>query len=180
MAEEHQDTESKDTETPKEPTEVTFSDAQQEKLNEIISTRLAERDAKHQRELDAIEKKHQKEMEMSKMDEETRHRAEEAEKLKEFEQRAQEAERKLRISDARTELAKVGLDESLAETLMGETEEQTTANIGAVMKAAKAMADKMYAERVGSTGSPRAPESAGTSDLMSKMRLAAGLPPERA
>lgn len=176
MAEDQSDTREGQPTPEQDKTEVTFSDAQQEKLNEIISKRLAERDAKHAEELRGIEAKHQREMELSKMDEESRHKAEEEEKTKELTKRAEAAEHMLRVATTERELAKVGLDSSLAETLMGKDDKETVANIDAVVKAAKAMADKMYAERVGSSGAPKAPSGAtGSSDLRSQMRRAAGL-----
>lgn len=157
-----------------EPTETEFSEAQQAKLNEIISKRLAERDAKHQKEMDALNKKHARDLEMSKLDEESRLKAEAEDATKALLKRAEDAERLLRISKAEAELARVGLDTSLAETLMGADDNATKVNIDAVVKASKAMADKMYAERVGSPGAPKAPAEGGDADLAS-IRAAMGL-----
>lgn len=157
-----------------EPTETEFSEAQQAKLNEIISKRLAERDAKHQREMDALNKKHARDLEMSKLDEESRLKAEQEDATKALLKRAEDAERLLRISKAEAELARVGLDTSLAETLLGADDNATRINIDTVVKASKAMADRMYAERVGSPGAPKAPAEGGDSDLAS-IRAAMGL-----
>ncbi len=155
--------------------ETAFSDAQQEKLNEIISKRLAERDAKHQREMDALAQKHKRELEMSKLDEESRLKAEQEEATKALLKRAEDAEHKLNIARTSEALAKVGLDTSLAETLMGADADATQANIDAVVKAAKGMADRMYAERVGSSGAPRAPGGEGIPSDLAELRAAMGL-----
>lgn len=158
--------------------DVSFSDAQQEKINEIISKRLAERDAKHAKDLETLNAKHKRDLEMSKLDEESRLKAEMEDQLKQSTQRAEAAEHKLRIASAERELAKAGLDTSLAETIMGEDDDAMKANIEALSKTAKAMADRMYAERVGASGAPKAPEgSDGSSGLEARMRTAAGLPP---
>ena len=53
------------------------------------------------------------------------------------------------VAKVERELAKVGLDSTLAETRLGSDEEQTSANIKAVVKAAEALAKKMYTERFG-------------------------------
>lgn len=180
MAEEQIDTSKGQPEAPEEKGKVIFSDEQQAKLDEIISKRIAERDAKHQRDIDELTKKHQREMELSKMDEETRHKAEEEERIKAITARAETAEHQLRVARASEMLAKVGLDTALAETLMGADDETTTANINVVVKASKALADRMYAERVGSPGAPRAPtgSSEGSAELEARMRKAANLPPK--
>ena len=155
--------------------EVSFSDAQQEKINEIISKRLAERDAKHSKELDDLNRKHQRDLEMSKLDEESRLKAEQEEATKALLKRAEDAEHKLNIARTSQALAEVGLDTALAETLMGADADATKANIDAVVKAAKGMADRMYAERVGSNGAPRAPGGDGASDGLAELRAAMGL-----
>jgi len=158
--------------------DVSFSDAQQEKINEIISKRLAERDAKHAKDMEALNAKHKRDLEMSKLDEESRLKAEQEEQTKQLIQRAESAEHALRVARAEGELAKAGLDTSLAETIMGDNDDAMTANIANLTKAAKAMADRMYAERVGASGAPKAPEgSDGSSGLEARMRTAAGLPP---
>jgi len=178
VADEQNDTkESGQTDTPKTE-DVVFSAEQQAKLNDIISKRLAERDAQHQKEMTELGKKHQRELEKSKMDESTRHKAEEEDRIKAITERAENAERQLRIAKASEELVKAGLDTTLAETLMGADDEMTKANIAAVAKAAEARAKQMYAERVGSSGAPKAPTSGGSSDLFSRMRIAAKLPPK--
>lgn len=179
MAEEHIDTNDGQSKAPDEKGKVIFSDEQQAKLDEIISKRIAERDAKHQKDIDELTKKHQREMELSKMDEQTRLKAEEEERIKAITARAETAEHQLRVAKASEMLATVGLDTALAETLMGADDETTKANVDAVVKASKALADRMYAERVGSPGAPKAPTgSDGPSDLEARMRKAAGLPPK--
>lgn len=155
--------------------EVSFSDAQQEKINEIISKRLAERDAKHSKELDDLNRKHKRDLEMSKLDEESRLKAEQEEATKALLKRAEDAEHQLNIARTSEALAKAGLDTSLAETLMGADADATQANIDAVVKAAKGMADRMYAERVGSTGAPRAPSGEGHPSDVEALRAAMGL-----
>jgi len=145
---------------------ITFSDAQQEKINAIISERLAERDAKHAQEMDSLEKRHKRDLEMSRMDDESRHKAEEEEKTKALLQRAETAEHALRVAKAERRLAEADLDPSLAETVMGADDDVMAKNIDALVKASKALADRMYAERVGSAGAPRAPAGPdGPSDL---------------
>lgn len=151
-----------------------FSESQQAKLNDIISKRLAERDAKHQKEMDALNEKHARELARSKLDEESRLKAEQEDATKALLKRAEDAERMLRISKAEAELARVGLDASLAETLLGADDNATKVNIDAVVRASKAMADKMYAERVGSPGAPRAPSEGGDADI-AELRAAMGL-----
>lgn len=155
---------------------VAFSEAQQEKLNEIISKRLAERDATHAKEIADLNARHKRDMELSKLDEETRRKAEDEERTKALTQRAETAEHALRVAKAESALAKAGLDPSLAETVMGVDDKTLTANIDALTAAAKAMADKMYAERVGSPGAPRAPEAQGADEL-NVIRQAMGLKP---
>lgn len=174
MAEENKDIQGQDAGADDS---VEFTEAQQEKLNEIISKRLAERDAKHAKDIEALDAKHKRELEKSKLDEESRLKADMEDQLKQSNQRAEAAERALRIAEAKGELAKAGLDSSLAETIMGADDDAMKANIEALSKAAKALADKLYAERVGSSGAPKAPEgSDGPSDLRARMREAAGLP----
>ncbi len=174
MTDESNDTKGHDAEPTEQTGETEFSEAQQAKLNEIISKRLAERDAKHQKEMDALTQKHKRELEVSKLDEESRLKAEAEDATKALLKRAEDAERQLRITRAEAELARVGLDTSLAETLMGADDNATKVNIDAVVKASKAMADRMYAERVGSPGAPRAPAEGGDSDLAS-IRASMGL-----
>lgn len=145
---------------------ITFSDAQQEKINAIISERLAERDAKHAQEMDSLEKRHKRDLEMSKLDDESRHKAEMEEQNKALRERAETAEHALRVAEAKRRLAEADLDSSLAETVMGADDDAMAKNIDALVKASKALADRMYAERVGSAGAPRAPDgTAGPSDL---------------
>ncbi|MDY5678825.1 MAG: DUF4355 domain-containing protein [Candidatus Methanomethylophilaceae archaeon] len=154
-----------------------FSEEQQSIINEIISKRISEVNAKHAGEIKDLEAKHRKDLELAKMDEESRHKAEEEEKTRALTQRAEAAERQLMVTKVERELAKVGLDSTLAETLLGKDENQTSENIKAVVKAAEALAKKMYAERVGTEGAPKAPTGKdGTVDLRAKMRAAAGLP----
>lgn len=162
-------------ETEGQPEKVTFTEAQQGKIDEIISKRLAERDAKHAKEMEDLNRKHQRDLEMSKLDEETRRKAEEEEKTKDLVARAEKAERALRIVKAESELAKAGLDTSLAETVMGADDDAMAANIEALTKASKALADRMYAERVGSPGAPRAPEGSPDSDDIKHIRQVMGL-----
>ena len=154
-----------------------FSEQQQSIINEIISKRISEVNAKHAGEIKDREAKHRKDLELAKMDEESRHKAEEEEKTRALTQRAEAAERQLMVTKVERELAKVGLDSTLAETLLGKDEGQTSENIRAVVKAAEALAKKMYAERVGTEGAPKAPTGKdGAVDLRAKMRAAAGLP----
>lgn len=174
MTDESNDTKGHTAEPVEQTEEASFSDAQQAKLNEIISKRLAERDAKHQKEMDDLNRKHQRELEVSKLDEESRLKAEAEDATKALLKRAEDAEHLLRISKAEAELARVGLDTSLAETLIGADDNATKVNIDAVVKASKALADKMYAERVGSPGAPRAPVDGGDADLAS-IRASMGL-----
>ncbi len=155
--------------------EVSFSDAQQEKINEIISKRLAERDAKHSKELDDLNRKHKRDLEMSKLDEESRLKAEQEEATKALLKRAEDAEHKLSVARTSEALAKVGLPTELAETLMGADADATQANIDRVVKAAKGMADQMYAQRVGSSGAPRAPGGESVPGEMAELRSIMGL-----
>lgn len=154
-----------------------FSEEQQAFINEIFSKRISEVNTKHAKELKDLETKHAKDLQMAKMDEESRLKAEQEETTRVLTERAETAERQLRVAQVERELAKVGLDSALAETLLGKDEEQTSTNIRAVVKAAETMAKRMYAERVGSEGAPKAPTGKDRSvDLRAKMRAAAGLP----
>ncbi len=171
-----------DKEEPKQPeqteTKITFTDEQQAAINEIISKRLAEKDAKFEKEREETAKRHKRELEMAKLDEDTRRKEEEKERLDGLTKRAEEAERKLRVATAERELAKVGLDPSLAETVMGADDDAMAANIAAITKASKAQADRMYADRVGAAGAPRAPTEGDSGlDLTNRVRAAAGLKP---
>ncbi|MBP3386603.1 MAG: DUF4355 domain-containing protein [Candidatus Methanomethylophilaceae archaeon] len=158
-----------------ESKEVTFTAEQQAKIDEIVSSRINAINAKHENALKDLEKKHQKEIERSKMDEADRLKAEADEQMASYKKRAEDAELKVRIGTTERELAKVGLDTSLARTLMGETDEETMSNIKSIEKVAREWANKMYADMVGK-GAPPAPTGTdGGSEMLSIMRKAAGL-----
>lgn len=161
-----------------EPEEVVFSEAQQRKIDEIISGRVSEIRVKAAQERKEMEDRHRREMERSKMDEETRLKEESKEREESLVRRAEEAERKLRVATAERELAKAGLDPVLAETLMGADDDQMAKNIAAVVRAAQSRADQIYAERVGTPGAPRAP-SQGEAEDVAHLREVMGLRPLR-
>lgn len=147
-----------------QPAQVEFTAEQQEMINDIISKRLAEKSAKFESEKKDIEDRHKRELDRVRMDDESRRQAEVQDQIDALTKRAEAAERQNRVIVAERECVKAGLDPELAETLMGADDKAMERNIAAVVKAAKALSDKQYAERVGTMGAPRAPEGSSDSD----------------
>lgn len=156
---------------------VTFSPEQQKFIDDIFSKRIGEVNAKHDAEIKEIEKRHQSEIEKSRMDEQTRLKVEEQERIDGLTKRAEEAERKLRITSAEKELAQAGLPTELAEVIMGADNAQMMKNVAALNKVAIERANALYAEKVGSSGAPAAPNGAPSENgsLYQRARAAAGL-----
>lgn len=160
------------------PEKVTFTQEQQKFIDEIFSKRIGEVNSKHEAELKNLEERYKGEIEKSRMDEQTRLKVEEEERIAGLTKRAEEAERKLRIASAEKELAQAGLPVELAETIMGLDDAQMMKNVSALNKVVTERANAIYAEKVGSAGAPDAPDKNRTNpseDLFQRMRAAAGL-----
>lgn len=154
-----------------QPVQVEFTEEQQAMINEIISKRLAEKSAKFDAEKRDIEDRHKRELEKVRMDDESRRQADIQDQIDALTKRAEAAERQNRVIAAERECVKAGLDPELAETLMGADDKAMAKNIEAVVKAAKALADRQFAERVGTTGAPRAPEGSSDTDEAELRRI---------
>ena len=167
QAQQEQETQAETTETPK-----TFT---QEELDKIIQERLAQFTRKVEREQEATRKRAQEQSDLEKLQGEERLKKEhEMERAKIAEERDTYL-RELRLARAESMLATKGLDPKFAPNMIGQTDEDTKANIDAL--------EKLVAETVAtktkdalSKGAPPAGSGASAkTDLRSIAFKAAGL-----
>lgn len=171
-------TDNASTETKTETTETTETETKtftQEDVDRIVQERLAQAKRKTDKELEDQRKKAQEQADLDKLQGEERLKKEhELERAKLAEER-DAYHRELRLARAESMLATRGLDPKFAPNMIGQTDEDTKANIDALEKlVADAVAAKTKSAL--SKGAPPAGSGASTkSSLMDMARKAAGL-----
>lgn len=174
MADDTSKTETSETTAQTEGETVAFSAAQQEMLNKIISERLNAQTAKHAKETADLISAHKRELEMARMDDAARAKAEQEDAIAGLTKRAEDAEHMLRIVDAQRRLAEAGLPVELADTVLGKDGDDTAARVALLSKTVDERANKLYSDKV-RTGAPSAPTGSPADAVLAKMRKAARL-----
>ncbi|MBQ7701537.1 MAG: DUF4355 domain-containing protein [Candidatus Methanomethylophilaceae archaeon] len=156
-------------ETSTEPKTFTYT---QEQLNAIIESRLNRERAKLEKERHDAEAERAEAERIAKLEGEERIKAEYEGKLSKATKERDDITKQLRLTEARSELASAGLDQALAERIVGKTLEETKANVDAIKQAVEAEATKRVNAQAakGNPGNPTGSGSGSTSVLDIMMR----------
>lgn len=126
-------------EQPKETEETTADPADEKKfsqrdLDELISKRLKEQEARHARDADKKAKQDEEAKRIAALEGEERLKAEWSAKLKAKEEELNEANRNLALSRTEAKLSSAGLPSELASSVIGKDDDETDANIARLSK----------------------------------------------
>lgn len=132
----------------------------QDEVNEIVQKRLDEARKSYER----AEKKRIEEAEeqarIAKLEGEEKIKAQHKSEIAKMEKERDDYRRNLAIANARASLSKAGLDPEFAESVLGDSDEKTEANIASLSK----MVEEQVAKKVQSSyhgGAPPAPPEGG-------------------